>query len=571
MKGQPPLPPPPRERKLEIQSALPPPPSQRKGFASNINSKPISNSELEKRIPTSRSSSLNVEPDDAFFIAAKNNIIKKLELEELNEELESAKYEQTLKTPEYSKIFPPLANIYNKTNQTPTIDDLLKPSVSNEEIAARIEEIGKRIKEKETELNTSNQEYNKPDSPNDIQSEIISFNETLDSYLENKKNLMAIKPDIESKMKEAIKTRNVLTIQIGEDKNPKKQKTEEQQKKDVNEIWKPNFKIYDEQCKEISNLFNIKNFLDKNTELYNILNHLPRYIDKELFHRAIYNRHDLSQRFNNLKVHVFQILKNYTLDNDHFMIKLERKGSTFPGNRRGILSNHKKKHDRLEDENKELKRNIDELTQKFESNVELRLKEITDKLEQKQSELTQLKQIQDSSNEEKETKIVGLQAKLAESEKNYQEAMANLKKESNEKNGELMEKMTEEHDNMKKEIERLQALLKTKPEELTDKIKTKEEEVQLQQETNEFLLLVIKAADLYEKDEFKDGFDDLLKYQPDDKFMFNYAFSQIEQGDYKYLDNFLMNQDKIPEKIYEDPLILQIKGTLAFKPASQMH
>ena len=110
MKGSTPLPPPPRERKLEIQSALPPPPNseKRKEFASNINEKPISNSELEKRIP---SSSLNVEPDDAFFIAAKNNIIKKLELEELNEELESAKYEQTLKTPEYSKIFPPLANI----------------------------------------------------------------------------------------------------------------------------------------------------------------------------------------------------------------------------------------------------------------------------------------------------------------------------------------------------------------------------------------------------------------------------------------------------------------------------
>lgn len=565
MKGQSPLPPQPRQRKLDSQFTLPPPPNseERKGFASNINSNPISNTALESRIPIqsrSRSSSLNanVEPDDAFFIAAKNNIIKKLELEELNEELESAKYEQTLKTHEYSKIIPPLANIYNRTNKTPTIDDFLKTSVSNEEIAARIEEIGARIKEKETELKELKKGYDiKPASPNKTQSEIISFNETLDSYLENKKNLMAIKPTIETQMKEAIKTRDVLTIQ-----------TEEQQKKDVKDNWIPNYKKYDEQCKVILKLFDIKNFLDTNTELYEKLNQLSRYIDKDLFHRVIYNSVELSQRFNNLNDHVFQILKDYALNNDHFMIKLNPKGTRYPGDKALILSNHKRKHDRLEDENEELKRNIADLTLRFESNVELRLKEITDTLEQKQSELTQLKQIQDSSNEEKERKIVGLKAKLAESEKKYQEAMANLKKENDD---ELMEKMTEEHDNMKIEIERLQSLLKAKPEELNDKIKTKQEEVQLQQETNEFLLLVINAADLYEKDKFKESFDHLLKYQPDDKFMFNYAFSQIEQGDYKYLDNFLMNQDKIPDQIYVDPLILQIKGTLAFKPTSQMH
>ena len=35
------------------------------------------------------------------------------------------------------------------------------------------------------------------------------------------------------------------------------------------------------------------------------------------------------------------------------------------------------------------------------------------------------------------------------------------------------------------------------------------------------------------------------------------------------MDDFLKNKDIIPEKIYEDDLISQIKGSLAFKPVPQ--
>ena len=80
---------------------------------------------------------------------------------------------------------------------------------------------------------------------------------------------------------------------------------------------------------------------------------------------------------------------------------------------------------------------------------------------------------------------------------------------------------------------------------------------------------MIESSDLYEKDGFKEGFEELLNYQPDKDFKFGYVFSQIEQGDYTYLDDFLKNKDIIPEKIYEDDLISQIKGSLAFKPVPQ--
>jgi chromosome segregation ATPase len=558
--------PPPRKRTVRPP---PPPVSGRKEFVSNLNSKPIPNSALESRLPSFANA--NVEPDDAFFIAAKNYVIKKLELEELKEELESAKYEETLKTSEYSKIFPKLENIYKK-HKTQTIDDFLTQ--------VSIEEIGTRIKQKETELNELKKGYDtKPAPLNEIQTKIISFNETLDSYLENKQILMAIKPVIETEINKGITIRNKLISKIEEYGDRNIHKTKEQQQNDVTTNWVPHYEEYVKLHEKISNLFNIEKFLVRNRELYENLN-LSKYIDKELFHRVIYTNLHLSKLFKSLKKNVSEILKDYSSDNDFFMKKVDKvtltTGKTSPNpvskyhtNRSiPIYVNDKRT---LEKRNKELLDMIAELTMKLDSNVELRVKEITDQLEEKQDELNQLKQIQDSSDEEKETKIAGLEKKIAESKTKYDEEMARLKEEKNKKNDELMEKMTEEQQNMKKEIERLQDLLKATPEDLTDKIKTKQEEVEKQEETNEFLNLVIESAKTYETDGFKASFDDLLNYQPEDNFMFNYAFSQIEQGKYNYLDEFLRNPVKIPDQIYEDALISQIKGTLAFKPTSQTH
>jgi hypothetical protein len=133
MKGQikrNPLPPPPRERGVSppVSPRPPPPPvSKEKGFDLNVYEKPMTSEALLSRIPSISNSNSNPEfisrapsmsnsnaEQDPFFISAKNYAIKKLELEVLKEELESAKYEETLKTPEYSKIYPKLENIYKK-------------------------------------------------------------------------------------------------------------------------------------------------------------------------------------------------------------------------------------------------------------------------------------------------------------------------------------------------------------------------------------------------------------------------------------------------------------------------
>ena len=125
------------------------------------------------------------------------------------------------------------------------------------------------------------------------------------------------------------------------------------------------------------------------------------------------------------------------------------------------------------------------------------------------------------------------------------------------------------YSNIKKKILLIKGL-----EELKDELNQLKNEggiisIQTDEKVNGFFKLVIESSDLYEKDGFKEGFEELLNYQPDKDFKFGYVFSQIEQGDYTYLDDFLKNKDIIPEKIYEDDLISQIKGSLAFKPVPQ--
>jgi hypothetical protein len=590
-----PLPPPPRERGVSppVSPRPPPPPiiprpptvSKEKEFALNVNEKPMTSEALLSRIPSisNTNSNSNSEPEfisrapsmsnaeqDPFFIAAKNYVIKKLELEVLKEELESAKYEETLKTPEYSKIYPKLENIYKK-HKGLTLDDFVTVSV---------EDIGTKIKEKEAELVELEKEYaNKPSSPDKLQSEIITFNDTLDSYIENKTKIMAIIPVIETEINKGIPIRNKLVSKIEEYEDRTKHKTNETQKNDIENDWVPHYEKYVELHEKISNLLNIEVFLDRNNELYGKLNQHSKYIDQGLFHKVIYNNLDLLKLFQRLGKNVSEILKDYSSGNDFFMKKIDNvalMSSKTPISKYSTnlsIPLHVRDKRKLEKRNKELQAMIDDLTTKFNSSVELRVKEISEELETTQGKLSELIKLQESSEEEKQKMVEEMNKKLSESEQKYQDEMAKLKEKNEEENGELMEQMTEDQENLRREIERLKGLLNAKPEELKQQIETKQEELKVQQETNEFLLLAIKAADLYEKEGFKEGFVDLLNYQPDDKFMFDYAFSQIEQekGKYEYLDDFLRNPVKMPDQIYTDQLIPQIKGTLAFRPILQIH
>ena len=171
-----------------------------------------------------------------------------------------------------------------------------------------------------------------------------------------------------------------------------------------------------------------------------------------------------------------------------------------------------------------------------------------------------------------------------EEKKRLNEKIENLKKEKDatiqklkEELKELQSKQTTEEpsetkstereniEELNKHTEALIEQLAKKIAELTDAqklVNIPKEEIEselqiLESQDSGFLSLVINAADLYGKDEFKDSFEELLKYQPDDKFMFGVVFTKME-GDYKYLDEFLQNPDIIPEKIYEDALISEI-------------
>ena len=99
------------------------------------------------------------------------------------------------------------------------------------------------------------------------------------------------------------------------------------------------------------------------------------------------------------------------------------------------------------------------------------------------------------------------------------------------------------------------------------------EELQILESQNRgFLKLVIDAADVYEKPEFKDSFKQLLDYRPDNKFMFADVFAKMEQyqGNKELLDKFLQNLDTIPEDLFKDPLNLEIKNKITI-PIPQTH
>ena len=389
---------------------------------------------------------------DPFIDAGINNIQKKLELEELEEELESAEYE---------KEYPELDNIYDETPDTLEESEILKQK-----------ELGERLKERKHKKNIESTEQEEiykstqPDVPIDTQSKIISFNELLDSYIDNKEILRSKIKIIQEKIKEAIEIRDILTPQISETNTP----LEIIKFNSLIKKWVPNYKKYEEKIKEINKLFDFKDILDIIKGLYSELKTLLESpileSIKNLFIKVIYTSEELSNLLERLKNNNTIILEDYSDYNDYVMTKIKV----------------------------------------FENNFE-----------------------------NKYHKYQG----------------------------------TTLYSNIKKKILLIKGL-----EELKDELNQLKNEggiisIQTDEKVNGFFKLVIESSDLYEKDGFKEGFEELLNYQPDKDFKFGYVFSQIEQGDYTYLDDFLKNKDIIPEKIYEDDLISQIKGSLAFKPVPQ--
>jgi DNA repair exonuclease SbcCD ATPase subunit len=167
------------------------------------------------------------------------------------------------------------------------------------------------------------------------------------------------------------------------------------------------------------------------------------------------------------------------------------------------------------------------------------------------------------------------------SEKSSISAIASIKEEEKEELQkeilELKKKSEKEKDELKKQIDELKSYLTKSKDELISKKEEFEENVEQLQfqraliearangESDDFLSMLIKSAYLYGKEEFQASFDKLLKYQPEDKFMFAYVFNEIETKNYDYLEDFL-NTRKIPEQ--PNTLISQIMET-SFKSSPQ--
>ena len=164
------------------------------------------------------------------------------------------------------------------------------------------------------------------------------------------------------------------------------------------------------------------------------------------------------------------------------------------------------------------------------------------------------------------------------SEKSSISAIASIKEEEKE---ELKKKSEKEKDELKKQIDELKSYLTKSKDELISKKEEFEENVEQLQfqraliearangESDDFLSMLIKSADLYGKPEFQASFDKLLKYQPEekpeDKFMFAYVFNEIETKNYDYLEDFLKSRT-IPDQ--PNSLISQIMET-SFKSSPQ--
>ena len=533
---------------------------------------------------------------DDFLSIGIELIKKKVELEAVTEELESAEYTEAH----------PNEYIYEAVESEITEEDMTTTPVTIDE-----------LKEKQTilrgELVNLQTKYTekKPSEYTDIN----TFNEILDTYILNKENIRVIKKDIETKMDESIKIITILNSHISDTSNiPSKEEIIE---------WDKNYEEYHKNYNYIDELFDsekLNELLNENDRLFNLLTQkLYNYtkegnkIDVKKFYKGIYDKEHIIQLKKSVKSILDMKKDDYRSRNDYISEQKESQQSDAgPVKQRSRIGDKKsklvqelrKQNEKLSEEIKGLRQDYKKLEVYSENehklysaqdaewarrldlelvtsqdkikNLEKKIQDFdsTDKNAKKKELEDRLKVMEEQIDEKYRTRIDSLI-----SEKSSISAIASIKEEEKE---ELKKKSEKEKDELKKQIDELKSYLTKSKDELISKKEEFEENVEQLQfqraliearangESDDFLSMLIKSADLYGKPEFQASFDKLLKYQleeekSEDKFMFAYVFNEIETKNYDYLEDFLKTRT-IPDQ--PNSLISQIMET-SFKSSPQ--
>ena len=527
------------------------------------------------------------EVKDAFLDAGIDNIIKKAELEAVTEELESA---------EYREAHPGEEDIYGEVEGPLSFDKLTEPPKTIEELKERREEKDNESKEAETKYNGQ-----KPTEPNDVQTQMISFNDQMTEYIENKGKIRTIKNNIEAKTKEVRSVIDNLNNTEGLNKEEIK-------------VWFDNYEKYHKLCIEIDKIFQdrIEELKEKNNVLFKSLtDNIQKFEQVKKIYVAIYDSSRISQLFGLLKNNLDQILdtNKYTKLNEFMNQQLDIDTSTVetPTVKKPVIS--QKKISTLRSENKKLQGEITKLKgANYELQSDLRhLREVELELLSSQKQIERLETIQEEPTN-KDTKKAELDTRLetiqGELELKYNAEISRLKKkieslnESKEKNNALLEEnqrkiedltaqykkerednrnkiagLKEDYDKTNQELEIKIQGLKGKSKELNvQKVMLLETKLKITRGTPDFFPLMLKSANLYLKQEptaeptadFNASIDELLKYQPMNEFMFKDIFTSIESGfeNYGYMDEFITSK-KIPDKIYGEQIFQDTKTKLS--------
>jgi hypothetical protein len=490
--------------------------------------------------------------DDEFFDAAKKNVIKKLELELLKDELDSA---------EYQKDYPYLDNIYDILND-PFNSDLLGSTPDTPT------DILEKIKIKENEKNASQKEYSEKkvlDTNKDSHSNIILYNETLDGYISNKEDLRTIIKNIDKEVKKGIPLNEKLRDIENSDLISKQTTTVKEKITNIKQSWEPIFISYNVINENLRKLFNSINdeLLDINDKFYIKLSSLKLFNINQLFDKTIYDSNDLRDLFDTLYNNVFKILKDYTRYNEFVKSKTNQRGSA------PVIYRMKKEADELTQEILRLRSVVAQLNRNSalpDRGKRRHLKKIKQLTKEDKKRLTQ------KMNEQ----IRGLQERKDAEIRKLNEEIQELRSRQNIQDTNES-KSTESHDieELNRTTQALIVTLETRIAELSrlQKLLNSPEELQILESQNTgFLRLVIDAAYVYgkieenpeEKEKFKDSFKQLLDYRPDNKFMFADVFAKMEQGqgNKELLEKFLQNLDKIPEDLFKDQLISEITNKI---------
>jgi len=479
------------------------------------------------------------EPEgDEFFNVAKKNVIKKLELEVLKDELDSANYQ---------KSYPDIDNIYYEIHEDVLSfdEDPFKKHESPEDIVLKIER-------KKNEIIQTQEEYKKSALGNDSHSNIILYNDTLDLYIKNKEKLTSIIKKIDSEVQKGIPISDILNG-MESTEEPNQQTTDRIKFNKLKSDWEPKFKDYEKINNNIRDLFNQiydDSLLNENDKLYKKLRDLKLFNTNGLFNKAIYDSNELKSLIDRLRDNFFVILKDYSGYNEY------AKSILYPSNAPGknVIYTYRKESSelqkkilRLETELSQIKRSQSLPSSRKRRDSLIKLKQLRENDKQRLTDKIR------SLQEEKEAEIRKLNEKIEElkSRKSTEESKDTQSHDIEELNRRT-EELIEILDKKISELSRLQKLVNS-PEELDSEIQI------LESQDTGFLRLVIDAADLYGKPEFKDSFNKLLDYRPDNKFMFSDVFAKMEQDQgNKELDNFLQKLDKIPEDLFKHQLISDI-------------